>query len=78
MKTTRLNGEAGQNFLPVLILLGLLAAARAEGPRDAGPDSVDSLLEEDSREKQAWWEQDLLGPYKAWKQDFAERSGFSW
>lgn len=65
----------------VLATVGLIAArdaARAERPRDAGPDSVDALLDEEGRDKQAWWEQDFFRSYKDWKQDFAERTGFSW
>lgn len=50
----------------------------AQNARDGGPDSVDSLLEEQRRQKQAWWEQSIFGPYEEWKQGVTERTGFSW
>ncbi|MEM9235355.1 MAG: hypothetical protein AAGB14_01150, partial [Verrucomicrobiota bacterium] len=39
---------------------------------------MDSLLEEQRRQKQAWWEQSIFGPYEEWKQGVTERTGFSW
>lgn len=64
--------------LAAFAALSPLASVRAQSARDGGPDSVDVLLEEQRRKKQAWLEQNLFAPYESWKESVTERTGFSW
>jgi len=63
-----------------LVSLGAFTQPLAgeQGPRDGGPDSVDALLIEQRRQKQAWLESNLLQPYEEWKSGIGEDMGLSW
>ena len=63
-----------------LLLLGCGiggGSALAESPRDGGPDSVDVLLEDQSKSHNGVLGKDLLEAWREKKQELSEQSGLS-